>query len=110
MSNWELRSKLYRGFRYICRALSTMQQHPELELHVCFKRAYDDVLKQHHSAFVRTLVAVSVARAGPPERCMIFDRWRSGPHRAATSSTVGLGRGGRWTRRWASGLQGWRGS
>ncbi|KAF5344685.1 hypothetical protein D9756_011477 [Leucocoprinus leucothites] len=59
--------RLIRGFRYVCRALSTMQAHPELELYVCFKLAYDQVLRQFHSTIVRSLVAVAI-RAAPSRK------------------------------------------
>ncbi|KAJ3553140.1 hypothetical protein NP233_g12717 [Leucocoprinus birnbaumii] len=59
--------RLIRGFRYICRSLSMMQSEPDLELYVCFKRAYDEWLAQFHSRFVRSLVAVAI-RAAPSRK------------------------------------------
>jgi len=39
-------------------ALQHMQNDPSIELHVCFKRSYDEVLRHHHTFFVRSLAAV----------------------------------------------------
>lgn len=44
-----------------------MQNDPSVELHVCFKRSYDEVLRHHHTFFVRSLAAVAV-RAAPYRR------------------------------------------
>lgn len=35
-----------------------MQNDPWVELHVCFKRSYDEVLKHHHTFVVRSLAIV----------------------------------------------------
>lgn len=35
-----------------------MQNDPCVELHVCFKRSYDEVLKHHHTFIVRSLAIV----------------------------------------------------
>ncbi|KAG9313265.1 hypothetical protein JVU11DRAFT_6730 [Chiua virens] len=35
-----------------------MQNDPSVELHVCFKRSYDEVLKHHHTFIVRSLAIV----------------------------------------------------
>lgn len=35
-----------------------MQQDPSAELHVCFKRSYDEVLRHHHTFVVRSLASV----------------------------------------------------
>ncbi|KAG1846690.1 glycolipid transfer protein domain-containing protein [Suillus tomentosus] len=59
--------RLTRGLTFLCRALQHMQNDPSVELHVCFKRSYDEVLRQHHTFFVRSLAAVAV-RAAPYRR------------------------------------------
>ncbi|KAG2141825.1 glycolipid transfer protein domain-containing protein [Suillus clintonianus] len=59
--------RLTRGLTFLCRALQHMQNEPSIELHVCFKRSYDEVLKHHHTFFVRSLAAVAV-RAAPYRR------------------------------------------
>lgn len=35
-----------------------MQNDPSVELHVCFKRSYDEVLRHHHTFVVRSLAIV----------------------------------------------------
>lgn len=35
-----------------------MQNDPSVELHVCFKRSYDEVLRYHHTFVVRSLAVV----------------------------------------------------
>ncbi len=45
---------------FTCRALQHAQEDRSAELHVCFKRAYDVVLRHHHSFVIRTVVSVSV--------------------------------------------------
>lgn len=59
--------RLTRGLTFLCRALQHMQKDPSVELHVCFKRSYDEVLRHHHTFFVRSLAAVAV-RAAPYRR------------------------------------------
>ncbi|KAF9522362.1 glycolipid transfer protein domain-containing protein [Crepidotus variabilis] len=56
--------RLMRGLSLTCKALQHMQQDRGAELHVCFRRAYDDVLKQHHSWVIRSIVYVAI-RAVP---------------------------------------------
>lgn len=43
---------------FLCKALQHMQNDPSIELHVCFKRAYDEVLRHHHTFVVRSLAVV----------------------------------------------------
>jgi len=43
---------------FLCKALQHMQNDPSVELHVCFKRSYDEVLRHHHTFFVRSLAIV----------------------------------------------------
>ena len=45
---------------FTCRALQNTQEDPSIELHTCFKRAYDIVLRHHHSFIIRSVVSVSV--------------------------------------------------
>ncbi|KAF8992715.1 glycolipid transfer protein [Cyathus striatus] len=56
------------GLAFTCKALQNMQQDTSSELHVCFKRSYDDVLKHHHSFIIRSVVSVSGIRAVPRRR------------------------------------------
>jgi len=67
---------LIRGYRYVCRALMLMQQRPELDLYTCFKRTYDEVLAQHHSAVIRGLVSVALRAA--PSRPDFYGRLSQG--------------------------------
>ena len=43
---------------FLCKALQHMQNDPSVELHVCFKRSYDEVLRHHHTFVVRSLAVV----------------------------------------------------
>jgi len=56
--------RLIRGLALTCKALQNMQNDPTSELHVCFKRSYDEVLRHHHSFLIRTVVSVAI-RAVP---------------------------------------------
>ena len=67
-------SSCSRGYRYVCCALSVMHDHPELDLHVCFKRAYDQVLRHHHPLVVRSLVAVRLLSFTLPSAPLILLR------------------------------------
>ncbi|KAI9571980.1 glycolipid transfer protein domain-containing protein [Boletus coccyginus] len=62
--------RLTRGLMFLCKALRYMQNDPSVELHVCFKRSYDEVLGRHHTFFVRSLAIVAV-RAVPYRRDFI---------------------------------------
>jgi len=62
--------RLTRGLMFLCKALKHMQSEPSLELHACFKRSYDEVLKHHHTFIVRSLAVVAV-RAAPYRRDFI---------------------------------------
>lgn len=48
-----------RGLALTCKALQNMQADTSCELHVCFKRSYDSVLRHHHPFLIRTVVSVS---------------------------------------------------
>ena len=49
----------FRGLALTCKALQSMQSDTTSELHVCFKRSYDEVLRHHHSFIIRSVVSVS---------------------------------------------------
>ena len=51
---------LYRGLSLTLRALQHMQRDREAELHVCFSRSYDEVLRHHHSFVIRGVVTVGI--------------------------------------------------
>jgi hypothetical protein len=60
-------------------ALQYMQNDPSIELHVCFKRSYDEVLRRHHTFFVRSLAAVRQLLASlwrPPDHLWCFEKLR----------------------------------
>lgn len=50
----------FRGLAFTCKALQNMQSDTTSELHICFKRAYDEVLGRHHSFVIRSVVSVSL--------------------------------------------------
>ncbi|KAJ7176172.1 glycolipid transfer protein domain-containing protein [Mycena crocata] len=56
--------RLIRGLAFTCLALQTTQSDPQCALHVCFRRAYDVVLKHHHTFVVRSVVTLAI-RAVP---------------------------------------------
>ncbi|KAJ7478378.1 glycolipid transfer protein domain-containing protein [Mycena latifolia] len=56
--------RLIRGLAFTCLALQTTQTEPSSALHVCFRRAYDVVLKHHHTFVVRSVVTLAI-RAVP---------------------------------------------
>ncbi|KIJ21187.1 hypothetical protein PAXINDRAFT_174379 [Paxillus involutus ATCC 200175] len=62
--------RLTRGLMFLCKALQHMVNDSSIELHVCFKRSYDEVLKHHHTFVVRSLAVVAV-RAAPYRRDFI---------------------------------------
>src|SRR5271170_4326390 len=51
-------SFLCRGLAFTCQALQNMQNDRSSELHSCFKRSYDTVLRHHHTFFIRSVVLV----------------------------------------------------
>ncbi|KAH7909941.1 glycolipid transfer protein domain-containing protein [Hygrophoropsis aurantiaca] len=59
--------RLTRGLTFLCKALQHMQKDPSIELHACFKRSYDEVLRHHHTFVVRSLAFVAI-RAAPHRR------------------------------------------
>ncbi|KAJ6535431.1 glycolipid transfer protein domain-containing protein [Mycena capillaripes] len=56
--------RLIRGLAFTCVALQTTQNEPTCALHVCFRRAYDVVLRHHHTFVVRSVVTIAI-RAVP---------------------------------------------
>ncbi|TFL07521.1 glycolipid transfer protein [Pterulicium gracile] len=56
--------RLLRGLSLTYNALQQLQEDPNAELHVCFRRSYDRVLRHHHSFVIRSAVAVAI-RAVP---------------------------------------------
>ncbi|THV03705.1 glycolipid transfer protein [Dendrothele bispora CBS 962.96] len=59
--------RLIRGLSLTCQALQNMQRDKSAELHVCFKKSYDSVLKHHHTFIIRSVVYVAI-RAVPNRR------------------------------------------
>ncbi|KAF5375308.1 hypothetical protein D9757_009682 [Collybiopsis confluens] len=68
--------RLLRGLALTQCALKHMQDHPKEELHVCFKSAYDSVLKHHHAWVVRGVVYVAIRAV--PYRQDFYQRISSG--------------------------------
>jgi len=56
--------RLTRGLSFTCNALQNVQNDRSSELHVCFRRSYDTVLKHHHTFLIRSVVYVAL-RAVP---------------------------------------------
>ncbi|KAE9389802.1 glycolipid transfer protein [Gymnopus androsaceus JB14] len=59
--------RLFRGLAFIQHSLQHMQNHPNEELHVCFRNAYEVTLKHHHAWVVRQVLHVAF-RAVPHRR------------------------------------------
>jgi hypothetical protein len=58
----------FSGLAFTCQALQNMQNDTYSELHACFKRSYDAVLRHHHTFVIRSVVSVRVTisfRSGP---------------------------------------------
>ncbi|EPT01169.1 hypothetical protein FOMPIDRAFT_1121271 [Fomitopsis schrenkii] len=68
--------RLMRGLLFTCQALQNMQSDKSTELHVCFKRSYDVVLKHHHTFIIRS--AVAVAMKAIPYRHDFYNRLAQG--------------------------------
>ncbi|KZT69214.1 glycolipid transfer protein [Daedalea quercina L-15889] len=68
--------RLIRGLLFTCQALQNMQSDKSTELHVCFKRSYDVVLKHHHTFIIRS--AVAVAMRAIPHRHDFYNRLSQG--------------------------------
>ncbi|KAF9457616.1 glycolipid transfer protein [Collybia nuda] len=68
--------RLTRGLSFTCQALENMQSDKSCELHVCFKKSYDTVLKHHHSFLVRSVVSVAIRAV--PRRSDFYTRIAQG--------------------------------
>ncbi|KAF5338105.1 hypothetical protein D9758_015380 [Tetrapyrgos nigripes] len=68
--------RLIRGLALTCQALQHMQRDQSAELHVCFKRSYDSVLKHHHSFIIRSVVYVAIRAV--PRRKEFYDKIAQG--------------------------------
>jgi len=68
--------RLARGLLFTCRALQNAQDDRSAELRVCFKRAYDIVLRHHHSFVVRSVVSIAIHAV--PRRDDFFTRIAEG--------------------------------
>ncbi|KAI0248761.1 glycolipid transfer protein [Lactifluus subvellereus] len=68
--------RLTRGLLFTCRALQHAQEDRMAELSVCFKRAYDIVLRHHHSFVIRSVVTVAIYAV--PRRDIFFTRIAEG--------------------------------
>ncbi|KAI0294494.1 glycolipid transfer protein [Multifurca ochricompacta] len=68
--------RLTRGLLFTCRALQNAQEDRNAELRVCFKRAYDVVLRHHHSFIIRSVVSVAIHAV--PRRSEFFTRIAEG--------------------------------
>jgi len=71
--------RLIRGLYFTCKALQEMQRDTKADLHVCFKRSYDVVLKHHHTFIIRSVVTVAIRAV--PHRHDFYNRVAQGaPH------------------------------
>ncbi|KAI0685889.1 glycolipid transfer protein [Cytidiella melzeri] len=86
--------RLVRGLLFTCRALQNMQQDKNVELHVCFRRSYDAVLKHHHSFIVRSVVTVAIRAV--PHRHDFYNRLAQGTAHDAFDCEL---------RKWLEGLE-----
>ncbi|KAH9989917.1 glycolipid transfer protein [Russula compacta] len=68
--------RLTRGLLFTCRALQNAQEDRNAELRICFKRAYDVVLRHHHSFVIRSVVSVAIHAV--PRRDDFFTRIAEG--------------------------------
>ncbi|KAF5372314.1 hypothetical protein D9615_009229 [Tricholomella constricta] len=68
--------RLTRGLAFTCQALQNMQSDTSSELHICFKRSYDTVLRHHHSFIIRSVVLVAIRAV--PRRTEFYARIAQG--------------------------------
>ncbi|KAI0792231.1 glycolipid transfer protein domain-containing protein [Abortiporus biennis] len=68
--------RLIRGLMFTCQALQNMQSDRNAELHVCFKRSYDTVLRHHHTFIIRSVVSVAIRAV--PHRHEFYKRLTEG--------------------------------
>ncbi|KAL0058887.1 hypothetical protein AAF712_014400 [Marasmius tenuissimus] len=71
--------RLVRGHAFICKALQNAQSSTTSELHICFKQAYDVVLRHHHGFVVRNVVSVAIRAV--PRRTDFYNRIAQGGSR-----------------------------
>ncbi|KAF7798562.1 hypothetical protein EIP86_009784 [Pleurotus ostreatoroseus] len=88
-------TRLVRGLLFTCKALQNMQRDPAAELHVCFRRSYDTVLKHHHSFVVRSVVTVAIRAV--PHRRDFYNRLTEGTSHEKFDSEL---------QKWLAGLEG----
>ncbi|KAF8159142.1 glycolipid transfer protein domain-containing protein [Crassisporium funariophilum] len=100
--------RLTRGLSFTCKALQNMQSDTGSELHVCFKRSYDEVLRHHHTFVIRSVVSVAIravprrndfytriAQGGSIEKLDIeLAKWLSGLERIVKHISTFLAHGG----------------
>ncbi|KAF8066476.1 glycolipid transfer protein domain-containing protein [Lyophyllum atratum] len=68
--------RLTRGLAFTCQALLNMQSDTSAELHVCFRRSYDTVLRHHHTFLIRSVVSVAIRAV--PHRAQFYARISQG--------------------------------
>ncbi|KAF7288896.1 Glycolipid transfer protein [Mycena indigotica] len=68
--------RLIRGLWFTQLALQTAQAEHTTALHACFRRAYDVVLRHHHTFVVRSVVQVAIRAV--PRRDHFFGQLRQG--------------------------------
>ncbi|CAK5284940.1 unnamed protein product [Mycena citricolor] len=88
-------TRLIRGLAFTCLALQTTQSEPSCALHVCFRRAYDVVLKHHHTFLVRSVVTIAIRAV--PRRDQFYAALCQGGDRENFEQEL---------RRWLDGLEG----
>ncbi|KAM5534518.1 hypothetical protein V8D89_011850 [Ganoderma adspersum] len=71
--------RLVRGLWFTCEALRNMREDKNAELHVCFRRSYDVILKHHHTFIIRALVGVAI-RAVPNRQDFYTRLTQGGSH------------------------------
>lgn len=88
-------TRLVRGLLFTCKALQNMQEDRVAELHVCFRRSYDDVLKHHHSFVVRSVITLAIRAV--PHREDFYNRLTEGTDHAKFDTEL---------TKWLEGLEG----
>ncbi|KAF9552440.1 glycolipid transfer protein [Agrocybe pediades] len=100
--------RLIRGLAFTCKALQHMQKDTNSELHVCFKRSYDEVLKHHHNFVIRSVVTIAIravprrddflsriAQGGSVDKLNVeLARWLEGLEKIVQHTSLFLERGG----------------
>ncbi|KAF7296283.1 Glycolipid transfer protein [Mycena chlorophos] len=84
--------RLIRGLWFTQLALQTARAEPQTALHVCFRRAYDVVLRHHHAFVVRSVVQVAIRAV--PRRDHFFAALRQGGDAAKFDDELGRWLGG----------------